>query len=144
MSSYYGSVPQEVRPATARVLVTELSASGNINPTPAIKPCEDSDTAVELYLSPEKLVSQQKCLRIQLVSWYNRLSGCINHVAVCIISRYYIIWDYLFSSCCILYSSGLGIYVSLYQVVCEPGLKNNITYDCLWPEWYWICEGYMG
>ncbi|CAK6960034.1 leucine-rich repeat-containing protein 56 [Scomber scombrus] len=57
MSSYHGSVPQEIRPGTARVLVTELSGSGNINPTPAMKPCEDSDTAVELYLSPQKLKS---------------------------------------------------------------------------------------
>ncbi|XP_032380297.1 leucine-rich repeat-containing protein 56 [Etheostoma spectabile] len=58
MSCCHGSVPQEVRPGTARVLVTELSGSGHINPTPATKPCEDSETAVELYhLSPEKLES---------------------------------------------------------------------------------------
>ncbi|XP_031139336.1 leucine-rich repeat-containing protein 56 isoform X1 [Sander lucioperca] len=55
MSCCQGSVPQEVRPGTARVLVTELSGSGHINPTPATKPCEDSETAVELYFSPEKL-----------------------------------------------------------------------------------------
>ncbi|XP_028264559.1 leucine-rich repeat-containing protein 56 [Parambassis ranga] len=55
MSCCHGSVPQEVRPGTARVLVTELSGSSNINPTPATKPCEDSDTTVELYLSQEKL-----------------------------------------------------------------------------------------
>uniref|UniRef100_UPI0037E8F433 leucine-rich repeat-containing protein 56 n=1 Tax=Semicossyphus pulcher TaxID=241346 RepID=UPI0037E8F433 len=54
MSCCLGSVPQ-VRPGTARVQVTELSGSGNINPTPTTKPCEDSVTAVELYLSPEKL-----------------------------------------------------------------------------------------
>ncbi|XP_074488357.1 leucine-rich repeat-containing protein 56 isoform X1 [Sebastes fasciatus] len=57
MSCCHGSVRQEVRPGTARVLVTELSGSGQINPTPAPKPCEDSETAVELYLSPEKLES---------------------------------------------------------------------------------------
>eukprot|EP00064_Thunnus_orientalis_P014922 superscaffoldBa00002676_g14969 len=57
MSCYHGSVPQEVRPGTARVLVTELSGSGHINPTPAMKPCEDSETEVELHLSPEKLKS---------------------------------------------------------------------------------------
>ncbi|XP_070687571.1 leucine-rich repeat-containing protein 56 [Pempheris klunzingeri] len=57
MSLCQGSEPQEVRPGTARVLVTELSGSGHINPTPATKLCEDFDTAVELYLSPEKLES---------------------------------------------------------------------------------------
>ncbi|XP_026221270.1 leucine-rich repeat-containing protein 56 isoform X2 [Anabas testudineus] len=55
MTCCHGCVPQEVRPGTARVLVTELSGSGQINPTPVKKPCEDSETAVELYLSPEKL-----------------------------------------------------------------------------------------
>ncbi|XP_039989266.1 leucine-rich repeat-containing protein 56 isoform X2 [Xiphias gladius] len=55
MNCCHGSVPQEVRPGTARVLVTELSGPGHINPTPATKPCEESETAVELYLSPEKL-----------------------------------------------------------------------------------------
>ncbi|KAM7396485.1 hypothetical protein PAMP_019521 [Pampus punctatissimus] len=55
MSCYHGSVPQEVRPGTARILVTELSGSGHINPTPAMKPSEDSETTVDLYLSPEKL-----------------------------------------------------------------------------------------
>ncbi|XP_021428632.2 leucine-rich repeat-containing protein 56 isoform X2 [Oncorhynchus mykiss] len=38
---------------SARVLVTELSGSGQMNPTPAAY--EDSDMQVELYLSPEKL-----------------------------------------------------------------------------------------
>ncbi|XP_036962311.1 leucine-rich repeat-containing protein 56 isoform X1 [Acanthopagrus latus] len=57
MSCCHASVPQEVRPGTARVLVTELSGSGHINPTPATKPCDDSETAVEPYLSPEKLES---------------------------------------------------------------------------------------
>ncbi|XP_029009641.1 leucine-rich repeat-containing protein 56 isoform X2 [Betta splendens] len=55
MSCCYGRVPQEVRPGTSRVLVTELSGSGQINPTPVEKPCEDSETALELNLSPEKL-----------------------------------------------------------------------------------------
>ncbi|GAA6217592.1 leucine-rich repeat-containing protein 56 isoform X1 [Lates japonicus] len=57
MSCCHGSVPREVRPGTARVQVTELSGSGPINPTPATKHYEDSETAVELYLSPEKLES---------------------------------------------------------------------------------------
>ncbi|XP_071359565.1 leucine-rich repeat-containing protein 56 isoform X2 [Trachinotus anak] len=57
MSCCHGSVPQEVRPGTARVLVTELSGSGLVNPTPATKACEDSETAVALYLSPERLES---------------------------------------------------------------------------------------
>ncbi|XP_030587977.1 leucine-rich repeat-containing protein 56 isoform X2 [Archocentrus centrarchus] len=55
MSCCHGSELQEVRPGTAQVLVTELSGSGSINPTPATKPYEESDTPVELYLSPEKL-----------------------------------------------------------------------------------------
>ncbi|KAM4573496.1 leucine-rich repeat-containing protein 56 isoform 1-T3 [Odontesthes bonariensis] len=55
MSYCLGSVAQEVRPGTARVLVTELSGSGYINPTPVTKHSEDSDTEVELYLSPERL-----------------------------------------------------------------------------------------
>ena len=63
MSCCHASVPQEVRPGTARVLVTELSGSGHINPTPATKPCDDSETAVEPYLSPEKLVGLHKCPR---------------------------------------------------------------------------------
>ncbi|XP_042083354.1 leucine-rich repeat-containing protein 56 isoform X2 [Haplochromis burtoni] len=55
MSYCHGSVPHGVRSGTARVLVTELSGSGSINPTPASKPYEDSETPVEFYLSPEKL-----------------------------------------------------------------------------------------
>ncbi|XP_037538653.1 leucine-rich repeat-containing protein 56 [Nematolebias whitei] len=56
MNLCHSSVAQEVRPGTARVQVTELSGSGCINPTPnPAKPCEDCDTAVELYLSPERL-----------------------------------------------------------------------------------------
>ncbi|XP_054476744.1 leucine-rich repeat-containing protein 56 [Anoplopoma fimbria] len=57
MSCCHVSMTREVRPGTARVLVTELSGSGHINPTPATKPHEDSETAVGLYLSPEKLES---------------------------------------------------------------------------------------
>ncbi|KAK5867658.1 hypothetical protein PBY51_012127 [Eleginops maclovinus] len=54
MSCCQVPVPKEVRPGTARVLVTELSGSGPINPTPATKPCEDAE-AVDVSLSPEKL-----------------------------------------------------------------------------------------
>ncbi|KAM3869987.1 leucine-rich repeat-containing protein 56 [Diretmus argenteus] len=54
MSCSHESVPQ-VRPGTARVLVTELSGSGHMNPTPAVY--QDSETVVELYLSPAKLKS---------------------------------------------------------------------------------------
>ncbi|XP_051239540.1 leucine-rich repeat-containing protein 56 isoform X2 [Dicentrarchus labrax] len=43
MSCCHGSVLQEVRPGTARVVVTELSGS-DINPTPAKKHCDDFDT----------------------------------------------------------------------------------------------------
>ncbi|XP_035252399.1 leucine-rich repeat-containing protein 56 [Anguilla anguilla] len=42
-----------VQPSTPRVSVTELSGSGQINPTPAVP--EDSDRLVGLYLSLEKL-----------------------------------------------------------------------------------------
>lgn len=51
-----------VQPASARVLVTELSGSGQINPTPAEKACEDTKTALELCLSPEKLVNLQQIM----------------------------------------------------------------------------------
>ncbi len=65
MSRCHGSVPQDVRPRTARVVVTELSGSGHINPSPATKPRHDSETAVEPFLTLEKLVcSLQKCLKI--------------------------------------------------------------------------------
>ncbi|XP_075945950.1 leucine-rich repeat-containing protein 56 [Anarhichas minor] len=57
MSCCHAPAPREVRPGTARVLVTELSGSGHINPTPAPKPCDDYETAVDLYLSQEKLES---------------------------------------------------------------------------------------
>jgi len=53
------SVLREVRPGTARVLVTELSGSGHINPTPTPKLREDYKTAVGCYLSQEKLVNTQ-------------------------------------------------------------------------------------
>ncbi|KAF7659257.1 hypothetical protein LDENG_00001230 [Lucifuga dentata] len=39
MSFCHGSKPQEGRPGTARVPVTELSGSGPINPTPTMKRC---------------------------------------------------------------------------------------------------------
>lgn len=71
MSFCHGSVPQAVRRGTARVLLTELSGSGHINPTPATKPCDNSESAVEpSYLSPGKLVGflfYFSCLRIQSV-----------------------------------------------------------------------------
>lgn len=67
MSCCQGSFPLGVRPGTARILVTELSGSRRINPTPATKPCVDLDTEVESVLSPEKLVSLHKCLRAQQV-----------------------------------------------------------------------------
>lgn len=61
MNLCHRSVVQQVRPGTARVQVTELSGSGCINPAPnPAEPCEDSDTAVELYLSPERLVISQR------------------------------------------------------------------------------------
>ncbi|XP_074534030.1 leucine-rich repeat-containing protein 56 [Halichoeres trimaculatus] len=55
MSCSLGSVTQDFRPGTARVHVTELGESGKFNPAPVTKPCEDSDAAVDVYLSPEKL-----------------------------------------------------------------------------------------
>ncbi|XP_068168253.1 leucine-rich repeat-containing protein 56 [Antennarius striatus] len=56
MSSRYAAGPPEVRPGTARVSVTELSASGHINPTPTSNPSDDPPTAVDLsYLSPDRL-----------------------------------------------------------------------------------------
>ncbi|XP_068595951.1 leucine-rich repeat-containing protein 56 [Brachionichthys hirsutus] len=56
MSSCHAPEPRGARPGTARVSVTELSASGHINPTPTSNSCHDSKTAVELsYLSPDKL-----------------------------------------------------------------------------------------
>ncbi|XP_041795773.1 leucine-rich repeat-containing protein 56 [Chelmon rostratus] len=57
MSCCHGLVPQEVRPGTALLRVTELKASGHSNPVPATKPREDSVTVVEPYFSPEKLES---------------------------------------------------------------------------------------
>lgn len=62
MSSCHETVHQEIRPSTARVLVTELSGTGH-NPTPATKPCDNSKSALELsYLSREKLVGFLECL----------------------------------------------------------------------------------
>ncbi|CAJ1057404.1 leucine-rich repeat-containing protein 56 [Xyrichtys novacula] len=55
MSCCPDSVPVETRPGTARVQVTELGESGSNNPTPTKKPCEGSDTAVDVYITPEKL-----------------------------------------------------------------------------------------
>ncbi|XP_070829089.1 leucine-rich repeat-containing protein 56 [Chaetodon trifascialis] len=55
MSCCHGYVPQEVRPGTALLRVTELKGSSHSNPTPTTKPREDSETAVEPYFSPEKL-----------------------------------------------------------------------------------------
>ncbi|KAL6107007.1 lrrc56 [Pungitius sinensis] len=56
MSCCHVSVP-EVRPGAARVLVTEQSGSGHINPTPAPKPPQDYEPEAGLYLSKEKLES---------------------------------------------------------------------------------------
>ncbi|XP_029908636.1 leucine-rich repeat-containing protein 56 [Myripristis murdjan] len=56
MSCSHGSVPQ-VRPGTPRVVVTEFSGSGPLNPTPASKEYEDAQAEVEPYLSPNKLAS---------------------------------------------------------------------------------------
>nr|XP_020474189.1 leucine-rich repeat-containing protein 56 isoform X2 [Monopterus albus] len=75
MSCCHVSVAQDVRPGTARVLVTELSGSRHINPTPVRKPCDDSETAVELYLSPKKLVS---LCGTQDLSNVTSLELCIN------------------------------------------------------------------
>ncbi|XP_059191734.1 leucine-rich repeat-containing protein 56 [Centropristis striata] len=75
MSCCHGSVTQEVRPGTSRVLVTELSGSGHINPMPAKKSCEETDTALELYLSPEKLES---LCGTQDLSHLTSLEICVN------------------------------------------------------------------
>ncbi|KAK2842059.1 hypothetical protein Q5P01_012259 [Channa striata] len=55
MSCCHECVPQEFRPGTARVLLTELSESGQTNPNPAKKPYGDSETPMDLFLFPEKL-----------------------------------------------------------------------------------------
>ncbi|XP_054887584.1 leucine-rich repeat-containing protein 56 isoform X2 [Poeciliopsis prolifica] len=62
------------RPGTARVQVTELSGSGSINPTPARKPNQDPDKAVEPYLSPK---------RLELLSGTHDLS-LVNHLEICV------------------------------------------------------------
>lgn len=68
MSCYHGPVPQETRPGTARVLVTDLSGSGLINPTPATEPRECEAEGEPFYLSPEKLVGfpsvSLKCVKM--------------------------------------------------------------------------------
>ena len=60
-----------VQPGTARVLVTEMSGSGQLNPTPAA--FEDSDMLVELYLSPTKLVRSQLVNLFLSYSTYTRI-----------------------------------------------------------------------
>ncbi|XP_028306259.1 leucine-rich repeat-containing protein 56 isoform X2 [Gouania willdenowi] len=46
---------QEARPGTARVLVTEMRLSGNMNPDPVIQTYDDTGSADDVYLSVEKL-----------------------------------------------------------------------------------------
>ncbi|KAM6937875.1 leucine-rich repeat-containing protein 56 [Xenentodon cancila] len=75
MSSCHGSVVQEVRPGSARVLVTELGCSGNINPIPATKPCEDADAAEQLSFSPERL---ELLCGTEDLSLVTSLEVCIN------------------------------------------------------------------
>lgn len=71
MSRCHGSVPQDVRPGTARVLVTELSGSGHINPSPAVKACDNPESAGDpFYLSPERLVGLPKCRRMLIPLMY--------------------------------------------------------------------------
>ncbi|KAJ0069665.1 hypothetical protein NL108_011954 [Boleophthalmus pectinirostris] len=53
MNIPHSSGSQGARPGSARVLVTELSGSGHINPTP--RRCEDLDLSSESYLTPETL-----------------------------------------------------------------------------------------
>ncbi|KAJ8343180.1 hypothetical protein SKAU_G00305090 [Synaphobranchus kaupii] len=53
MQQSLGSITSTVRPSTPRVSVTQLSGSGQINPTPTVY--EDSERLLELYLSPDKL-----------------------------------------------------------------------------------------
>lgn len=55
MNCLHGSLLRGARPGTARVLVTELSGSGHINPTPTPKPREELEILAETYLTPEKL-----------------------------------------------------------------------------------------
>lgn len=57
MSYCKESETQNVRPRTARALVAELSGSGKTNPTPVMKPRQDSGTGVELYLTKERLAT---------------------------------------------------------------------------------------
>lgn len=94
MSCCHGPAPQDVRPGTARVLVTELSSSGSVNPTPATKTCEDLETAVEHYLSPERLVSFQKCLRVQpvLIPLLHPAIPCLFLIRVMCLTQIYSIY----------------------------------------------------
>ncbi|XP_029992534.1 leucine-rich repeat-containing protein 56 [Sphaeramia orbicularis] len=88
MSCCQGSFPQDARPGTARVLVTELSRSDHINPTPAPKSREGSETPVELYLSPEKLellcgsqeLSQMTSLELCIDTQENTLGNFGNYL----------------------------------------------------------------
>ncbi|KAK7891340.1 hypothetical protein WMY93_023303 [Mugilogobius chulae] len=67
------SVPQGVRPGSARVLVTELSGSGLVNPTP--RPFEDLESTSDSYLTPETL---QFLCGTQDLSEVTSLEMCIN------------------------------------------------------------------
>lgn len=117
MSCCHGLVPQEVRPGTALLRVTELKASGHSNPVPATKPREDSVTVVEPYFSPEKLVSLQKCLRIRSV--FTQLYTLFSLVVVSFTWLVYVhqkpaLRKSLLSeiSAPLIYSSGGGVYVA--------------------------------
>lgn len=70
MSRCHGSVPQDVRPGTARVLVTELSSSGHINPTPVMRACDNPEAVEPFYLSPERLVGLAECRRMLIPLMY--------------------------------------------------------------------------
>lgn len=74
MNFGHESVVQEIRPGSARVLVTELSDSENINPTPAGKPCEVAEAADEPYLSPRRLVSSETSVSKPLGKVYSLIS----------------------------------------------------------------------
>ncbi|KAJ0029661.1 hypothetical protein NQD34_004658 [Periophthalmus magnuspinnatus] len=74
MNIPHSSVPQGARPGSARVLVTELSGSEHINPTP--RPCEDLDLSescltldtLELLCGTQELsevTSLEMCLNTQ-------------------------------------------------------------------------------
>ncbi|XP_014327930.1 leucine-rich repeat-containing protein 56 [Xiphophorus maculatus] len=86
MSVCHDSVVLEVRPGTARVQVTELSGSGSINPTPACKPNQDPDKAVEPYLSPK---------RLKLLCGTHDLS-LVNHLEICVDTQENTLGDFVF------------------------------------------------